>query len=231
MSGFTYTEYRRIFAASLEHGYRVITLRDYFAGKFSDREKIVVNRVDIDVKVDRVPRLAAIYRELGVTGSFYVRLHAPAYNLLTFGNIAIVKMLLADGHEVGLHTELMDAKGVCGIDPACLLRSELALFESLFGEKAAGTASHGDMTPHNNLDFWKAHRPKDFGLLYEAYDAALWNNCRYVSDSEWTRWKVYEGGTLREGDHRDPVAHMEEGVTVLHLLTHPESWYDRYIYE
>ena len=124
-----------------------------------------------------------------------------------------------------------DLKGYCSINQAETLKREIELFETIFKIKIYGTASHGDMTHYNNLDFWKDNKPSDFGLVYEAYDEKLWNNCRYVSDSEWTRWKAHENGNLMENDRRDPIEHMKDNVKILHFLTHPESWYERYIYE
>jgi hypothetical protein len=106
------------------------------------------------------------------------------------------------------------------------------LFETIFGVKIYGTASHGDITHFNNLDFWKTYSLEEFSLLYEAYDEKLWNHCRYVSDSEWTRWKSYENGILIENDRRTPIEHMnDDKPKILHLLTHPESWYEAYIHE
>lgn len=228
---FTFEAYERHFAEALACGYRAITVRDYFESAFAAGEKVLINRVDVDVKIERLPRLLDICRRLGIRMSVYLRLHAPAYNLLTFSNIAIVRDLVAEGHEIGLHTELADAEGYCGLNGAALLRHELALLRHVSGTEIVGTASHGDMTQYNNLHFWRHHRPEEFGLLYEAYDPRLWDRCRYVSDSEWTRWKSYQDGKLLDGDRRTPGEHARDGMPVLHVLTHPESWYDRYIYE
>lgn len=230
-SGFTFADYERNFCSILQAGYRVITMREYFEGAFTSDEKILVNRVDVDVKIDRLPRFLAIYRTLGIRASIFLRLHAPAYNLLSFGNISIVRDLVEAGNEIGLHTELADAEGHCAINSVALLQREIDLLETVIGVDVYGTASHGDMTGFNNLHFWSQHRPSKFGLLYEAYDEKLWQHCRYVSDSEWVRWKAYHNGKLIEGDRRTPAEHAQEGVPVLHVLTHPESWYDRYIYE
>jgi hypothetical protein len=231
MTDFTYANYESIFREALAADYQVITLRDFFEGEFDQGGKILVNRIDVDFRIDRVPKILAIFDKLGIAGSFFFRLHAPAYNLLSIGNIAIARAAVAAGNEVCLHTELKDVEGYCGIEPVGLLENELRLFDYVMGKKTWGTASHGDMTAYNNLDFWKQHEASEFGLLYEAYDPKLWQNCRYVSDSEWTRWKAYENGELMEGDRRNPIEHLRGGPRVLHLLTHPESWYDGYINE
>jgi len=206
VTGFRYADYEAMLRGLLAAGYQFVTLREYFAGDTPPDTKIVVNRIDVDGKVERLRSFRPILRSLGVRASIYPRLHADAYNLLNFGTLRLLRDLAADGHEIGLHTEIMDAQGFCEVDGATLLRTEISLLEMLLGTKVYGTASHGDMTSHNNLDFWKTNVPGDFGLDYEAYQGRLWKNCRYVSDSEWTRWKAYDNGELRQDDRRSPQA-------------------------
>lgn len=232
MNDFTFDYYKKIFQTALDNGYKIITLKEFFADEYDKNEKILVNRIDVDVKIDRLKTIYKIFKELNIKASIYVRLHAPTYNLLSIGNIKIIQDLRSIGCEIGLHTELEDVGGYCGVEKKELLKKEIELFETIFDMKMYGTASHGDMTHYNNLDFWKNHNAQEFGLLYEAYDKKLWDNCRYVSDSEWTRWKSYENGKLMENDRRTPIEHIvEDKPKVLHLLTHPESWYEGYIYE
>lgn len=231
MPGFTFSDYKLIFSEAIAAGYKPVTMRDFFAGACHRDDKVLISRIDVDVKIERLPRLAEILIDLGIRSSIFLRMHAPTYNLLSFGNIGIIQDLVSAGHEIGLHTELIDAQGHCDIDAPALLRREVDLLETITGTKVHGTASHGDMTAFNNLDFWNCHDPAEFGLMYEAYDKRLWNACRYVSDSEWVRWKAYQDGVLIVDDRRTPAEHAKDGVPVLHVLTHPESWYDRYIYE
>lgn len=231
MDNFTFGYYRQIFEEAINKNYKVITLKDFFLDNYNQEDKILVNRIDVDVKIERLKAIYKIFKELEIKASIYLRLHAPAYNLLSIGNIKIIQDLLSIGCEIGLHTELQDVNGYCGIDKKVLLRQEIQLFETIFQTKIYGSASHGDMTCYNNLDFWKDNVPSGYGLLYEAYDKKLWDHCRYVSDSEWTRWKAYENGALLDNDRRTPIEHMNDSPKVLHLLTHPESWYEGYIYE
>lgn len=231
MEFFSFEKYKEIFVKAKEAGYRVITLKEYFLNEYDGNEKIIVNRIDVDFKIKRLETIIEIFREQGVKASVYLRLHSPEYNLLAIGSMRTVHRLIGTGCEIGLHTELMDVQGYCNVEGKELLRQEIDLFKTIFGIRLYGTASHGDMTHYNNLDFWKENRPEDFDLMYEAYDDKLWKNCRYVSDSEWTRWKAYENGELIKGDRRSPIEHMKDKCKVLHLLTHPESWYTDYIYE
>ncbi|NEW60733.1 hypothetical protein GSY74_05505 [Sulfurovum sp. bin170] len=231
MDNFTFDYYKSIFSSAVKNEYKIITVKEFFLDEYSRDDKILVNRIDVDIKIDRLRSIYKIFKELNIRASIYIRLHAPDYNILSIGNIKIIQDLISIGCEIGLHTELEDVGEYCHIDKKALLKKEIELFETIFETKLYGTASHGDMTPYNNLDFWKSNRASDFGLLYEAYDKKLWDNCRYVSDSEWTRWKAYEDGKLLENDRRTPIEHMDDDCKVLHILTHPESWYEDYIYE
>jgi len=232
MDNFTFDYYKKIFQTTLDNDYKIITIKEFFSDEYDKNEKILVNRIDVDVKIDRLKTVYKIFKEQNIKASIYVRLHAPNYNLLSIGNIKIIQDLISIGCEIGLHTELQDLEGYCSIEKKELLKQEIKLFETIFNMKMYGTASHGDMTCYNNLDFWRNHTAREFGLLYEGYDKKLWDNCRYVSDSEWIRWKAYEKGKLLENDRRTPIEHIvEEQPKIFHLLTHPESWYEGYIYE
>lgn len=231
MNNFTFNYYEKIFQSALDYDYRIISLKEFFLDEFSQNDKILVNRIDVDINIDRLRIIYRIFKKLNIKASIYIRLHSPNYNLLSIGNIQIIQNLISIGCEIGLHTELEDVEGYCKLNKTELLKKEIELIETVFQIKVFGSASHRDMTNYNNLDFWKKNDPKDFGLEYEAYNEKLWNNCRYVSDSEWTQWKSYNDGILMTNDKRNPIDHMKENCKVLHLLTHPESWYQNYIHE
>jgi hypothetical protein len=227
---FTYAHFRRIFESALENGYQVVTLAEYFAGDYDAEKPLLVNRMDVDLAPDRLWEIGGIFRELGIRGSFYFRLHAPQYNLLRFDTIAMVRWLAEAGNEIGLHAELMDLEGVCGVEPRRALAAELGLMRDVLGCEVVGAASHGDATAYNNLDFWKANPPADFGLRYEAYDERLWKACRYVSDSNYT-WKAYDQGELRAGDKRCACRHFADGQRVVCVALHSDSYFRRYVHE
>jgi hypothetical protein len=232
MNNFTFSYYQEIFQKALDNDYEIITLKEFFKENFSKNKKILVNRIDVDVEFRRLKNIYKIFKKLKIKASIYVRIHATNYNLFSIGNIKILQDLISIGCEIGLHTELEDVGNYCGVDKIQLLKNEIKFLETILKTKIYGTASHGDITNYNNLDFWKNHKSEDFGLVYEAYDKKLWNNSDYVSDSEWIRWKTYKNGKLSKEDKRTPIEHIKENnPKILYLLTHPESWYERYIYE
>jgi len=147
--------------------------------------------------------------------------------------LIIIQDLIQAGHEIGIHTELVDMEKICNKDPEKLLRTSIKTFETLFNTKIYGTACHGDYTGNNNLDFWENKRsPQDFGLLYEAYDKNLFERGYYVSDSLVSRWKKYFHGKLDENGSSDPLALIQEkNPEFMCLLLHPDSFFHQHYHE
>lgn len=227
---FKFDHFREIFQKALDAGYEVITLRQFFADDYKS-DKILVNRIDVDFDPKRVRIMREIFDDLNIKGSFYFRLHSKDYNIFAFENFNIIKELLESGHEVGLHSEIIDFEKICGQDAALTLQKEIKLFEEQFDFKMNGVASHGDYTGFNNLDFWKNNNAADFGLSYEAYDKKLWEHSFYISDSLIKGWKSYTNGTLNENDHRCPCQVFENDHPVIYLLTHPFCFYRSHFHE
>jgi hypothetical protein len=234
---FTYQYLESNYKKVLDSGYKVITCADFVEVKTSMREnsKYLVNRVDIDFSVKKTLRIIEIFNSLNITGTFFLRLHAPEYNPFSFENYRIIKFLLESGHELGYHSEIVDQARIWGEDESECLKRDLDVINRVFNTSIKGVASHGGMTGLNNLDFWKNRKPSDFNLLYEAYDHEpafnLFQESFYVSDSEWTRWKCYDKGKLIAGDNRDFAQHAAENHPLIHLLIHPDTYFENHFYE
>jgi hypothetical protein len=230
---FIENEYKKL----LEAGYSFISCEEYVALKSNGllKSKTIVNRVDIDFSIKKTETLVDIFNRLGIKATFFLRLHAPEYNPFGFDAYRIVKKLIASGHELGYHSEVVDQATIWSENPQdCLLR-DIQTIETMFDIKVKGVASHGGLTGLNNLDFWKDKKAADYGLLYEAYDKEpgfnLFQEAFYISDSEWTRWKCYDKGKLVAGDHRTPAEHLADKHELIHLLIHPDTYYFRHVYE
>ena len=207
----------------------------YRKKKGTFNNKILVNRIDIDMSIKKVSNLLDIYDELNIKGSFFVRLHASEYNPFSFEGYRILKRLLNSGHELGYHSEIIDQSKIWDEDSReCLIR-DLKVLGTMFNYKVKSVASHGGMTGFNNLDFWKTNNPKDFDLLYEAYDEEpeynLFNESFYISDSEWTKWKCYMNGKLVNDDTRSPSEHIKDEHKLIHLLIHSDTYFNNHFYE
>lgn len=232
---FTFESIEAQFREAVERGYRVMSCAEYVKQKANAGDRVLVNRVDIDMSVKKSERLAAIFDRLGIHATFFLRLHAPEYNPFSFESYRIVRSIVESGHELGYHSEVVDAATIWGEDAEAVIKRDIRVLNEAFGVTVIGAASHGGRTGLNNLDFWDERHPADFGLLYEAYDREpsfnLFHESLFVSDSNWTAWKSYENGRLLEGDGRSLVDHVREGRPLIYSLIHPDTYYDRHSYE
>jgi len=232
---FTWDNLKSEYEKIIQSGYEIITCEEYVKKKGTFNNKILVNRIDIDMSIKKVSNLLDIYDELNIKGSFFVRLHASEYNPFSFEGYRILKRLLNSGHELGYHSEIIDQSKIWDEDSReCLIR-DLKVLGTMFNYKVKSVASHGGMTGFNNLDFWKTNNPKDFDLLYEAYDEEpeynLFNESFYISDSEWTKWKCYMNGKLVNDDTRSPSEHIKDEHKLIHLLIHSDTYFNNHFYE
>ena len=233
---FSHEILRKHFEDALNNNYKIITLRDYLDYKKRNfSHKIIVNRIDIDLSIKKAEILTKIFNDLKIRASFFVRLHAPEYNPFSFENYRILKFIRDSGHEIGYHSEIIDEAVIWNENAENCLKRDINVLETMLDIKIYGVASHGGLTGLNNLDFWKDKKPSDFGLLYEAYDKNpefnLFDNSLYVSDSNWTYWKCYDRGVLREGDNRSLGEHSHEGSPIIYSLIHSDTYYKKHFYE
>ncbi len=224
------------YRTAVEFGYEICTCMAYVAHKKEGAiNKLIVNRVDVDFSINKAEKLCDIFDKLGVKGSFFIRLHAKEYNPFSFENYRIIKKIIASGHELGYHSEVMDQSSIWEELPEACLRKDISIINQMFGISISGVASHGGLTGLNNLDFWKDRSPKDFGLLYEAYDKCpdfnLFADSFYISDSEWTQWKCYKYGQLQVSDRKTFGEHVMDGHNLIYLLIHSDTYFDRHFYE
>lgn len=233
---FTFAKLENHFQEVLANGYNVIKCEDYLTYKaIEKKEKVLVNRVDIDTSPKKARRIASLFNTLGIKGTFFVRLHAHEYNPFAFEEYKCLKFIRDSGHEIGYHSEVIDQATIWDESAEeCLVR-DIKVLSTIFNIKIKGVASHGGMTGLNNLDFWKGKNPSDFGLLYEAYDRRpefnLFYESFYISDSNWTSWKCYDRGVLIPGDIYDLGEHSRDQHPIIYSLIHPETYYDAHFYE
>ncbi len=232
---FTFDELERQYREALALGYEVLTCQDYVDRKQNLPNLTVVNRVDIDLSIKKAERLLDLFDRVKIRGTFFVRLHASEYNPFSFENYRILKSIRDAGHEIGYHSEIVDQAAIWDEDESQCLMRDLDVLNRMLCIKVRGVASHGGMTGLNNLDFWRERSPTSFGLAYEAYDRTnafgLFDKSFYISDSEWTRWKCYHRGVLREGDRRTFGEHARDLHPLIYLLIHPETYFKRHFYE
>lgn len=237
MTQFTFDYIKQQYQSALDAGYEILSCQQYVdrAKDGAIGPRTLVNRIDIDLSVKKADRLREIYADLSIPATFFIRLHAKEYNPFDFENYRILKAIRDDGHELAYHSEIVDQANIWDEDPADCLRRDLAVMEAMFGVRVRGAASHGGMTGFNNLDFWRGRSAEAHGLDYEGYETSgnfnLFEHSLYVTDSEWVRWKAYRDGRRLDGDTRSLTEHLEDKPPLIYFLIHPDTYFDRHIYE
>jgi len=232
---FKYDILKSYFKKAIDAGYKIITCKEYAETKSALlHSKVFVNRIDVDTSVRKIKNLSDIFNQLGIKGSFFLRLHGDEYNPFSFENYRIVCQLIKDGHEIAYHSEIIDQSVIWNESAKDCLVRDVAVLEKMFNIKISGVASHGGITGLNNLDFWKEAKPSEFGLLYEAYDKQpgfnLFHESLYVSDSNY-KWKSYLKGTLTSTSNKTLGDYIDEGHQRIYLNIHTDTYYFNHIYE
>ena len=221
---FTFEHYQQIFQNAKNNGYKIVSCLDYFLNyKKYKNQKIFINRVDIDLSCEKAKRACEIFNELDINGSFFIRLHAEEYNIFSFKNFFYLRYIKDSGNEIGLHSEIIDCNKIFSYLPEYCLKKDVDILNIILNINIKGLASHNNVNENNNLDFWKSNDPKNFNLIYEAYNPILFNNF-YTSDSLVTKWKCYNSGIEITGDNRCICDHLKDNHRIVYCLTHPVQY-------
>ncbi|ATE55759.1 MULTISPECIES: hypothetical protein [Actinosynnema] len=215
---------------ALARGYSFRTCAQYAEGDRGDGGLLAVMRHDVDLLPERVPPIARIEADLGIRATYFFRVHANEYNALGHQTVAIMRDVLALGHEVGLHAEPLDLLASTGVEPAVAIRASVTALEAVLGVPITGIASHNDITPDNNLDYFRRTGAAELGLKYEAYDESgldLFGKSWYITDGHFWYWRAFQDGELT--DNRQCLCeHFAAERTPIYSLVHPHVWFEHH---
>jgi hypothetical protein len=215
-------EYERFLRSAQENDYRVVSLEDWVGARSPmEGEPTLILRHDVDQHPRSALEMAAIETKLGLRSSWYFRWRTA--------HPAVVRSLKRDGFQVGLHYETMSRVALerglheepgDELIASCreVLRSELAIFERLFGP-CLSAVPHGDSRipeVHNAL-LLKGEDCSDYGIEYDGnevmrgHDLALWLTDRIAAEGGWM-----------EGI--DPLETIASQASPILTVTHPNNW-------
>lgn len=190
-------------------GYTVSSFERYLA---SPQAQHLILRHDIDNSIEQAMRVARIDAKAGCTSTFFLRVHAQGYNLLSLPSLRIVQEMEGLGHEVQLHLEGGLSDWLGGGDAEWADRQRAA-FEAAVGRPITGFSSHeparmGGMEFANLLlERWRVD--------YHAYEERfMMPHMKYLSDSS-GRWRE---GHFGMWVGKEPL---------MQVLTHPFWWFER----
>ncbi|MHA3725089.1 GCN5 family acetyltransferase [Leucobacter sp. HY1910] len=203
--------YSETLHAYLDAGYQITSFEGYLQAPAA---KHMVLRHDIDNSIEQAMRVAQVDAAAGCSSTFFLRVHAKGYNLLSLSSLRIIAEMEQLGHEVQLHLE----GGLCdwlGGDHLEWADRQRAVFEAAVGRPLGGFSSHeparmgGVEFANSLLEHWSD------SVAYHAYEERfMMPNMKYLSDSS-GRWREGHFG-LWVG--KEPL---------MQVLTHPFWWFER----
>lgn len=213
---FRFAHYREMLERARAEGYALVAFRDHDPS----RRRIVILRHDLDTRiaVERAIRFAEIEAELGATATYFVRVHAPDYNPFDYRTYTAIRRILAMGHEIGLHHEVVDMSAVTGEDPVVLFRREKAMLETVVDGSVTATSQHGDYSAYSNPDyhqFFDRHSKQELGIHTVSSEPQFAEAMKYLSDSN---------GIWPEGCFCQHIGQRDR----YQVLTHPDQWFDEH---
>ena len=70
---FTWNNLENEYSAIIDKGYQIITCEEYVKIKGNLPDKVVVNRIDIDLSVKKVINILDIFDKLNIKGTFFFK--------------------------------------------------------------------------------------------------------------------------------------------------------------
>lgn len=220
--------YKAYIRYAQEKGYQVISLEDFY--NLSDRriagERHFVLRHDVDHPGISTRKMFDVERECGVTSNYYFRFST------------IDKPLIADmkqaGFQVGLHFETISdyikEKGCTDkreIDIDLMRRrltEDIKRFEDIVGFKTVSCCSHGDPVNKklgiSNNAIVEGADMTQFGLMFEAYDARLYETS--VDCHVMDRTILFNYGFAYRHNPYEAINQAHQNIV---FLSHPHNWY------
>ena len=185
-----------------------VRIRDVPSQKKKEEDYFVL-RHDVDFDPTGVIPLAAAEYEIGVQSTYCFQVTCPYYNMASEEYLAIPKILLDYGHDIGIHYSPTLLYKYDGTDKTAqvVMRRHIGVLEALIGQEIRVISMHEPGgSPRDPMKF-----TKDFINAYELKE--IDPQIEYVSDSAMA-WRddAYNMFISRSFPKR------------LQLLTHPEFW-------
>lgn len=196
---------------AIKSGYKIANFKNH--QKFKNAKQVILLRHDIDSQPRRHLEIAKIEKSLGISSTFFVRVHGEYYGVFDQENYKIIKKIAQLGHEIGLHSEARTYSTIYKEDPKNIFLKEKAILEQIIGKKIVSASEHAPLDRPEN--FWENHLFKrigknKLGIIYHPFDEEL-RKFHYLSDSL---------GKWREGCFCENLNKYDK----IQLLVHADIW-------
>jgi len=193
---FTLLHYKKTLKSYIDNGYSFHGTKNKISGK-----KNVVMVHDVDHSIEFCKNFSEIEKECGIKSTYFLRLHAKNYNMLSNSSLREAKNIIKNGHEIGLHYE----PSFCNAGYESHIKKELYILSSFLDYEVSVFNIHEPA--RTGINIGKILKNKN-----RCYNSNFFKNFKYLSDSS-CRW--------REGCFSE---HINKWDNLL-VLTHPFWWY------
>ena len=168
--------------------------------------KSIIMAHDVDHDILNCINLINAENEMGVTATYFLRLHARSYNMLCRSSISIAKELLELGAKIGLHYEPTFCP--CESKYSHHIVKQMDTLSEAIGSEVSYFNIHEPARTKVDLSGFLPNKNR-------CYNSSFFKDYKYLSDSS-CRW--------REGCFSEHVDRWDR----LLVLTHPMWWYNSY---
>ncbi len=197
---FTYESYGKLLSKLCDLKYDFANYHNW-----SDKEKCVILRHDIDFDVSKARQMAEFEKSKGINSTYFVLLTSDFYNVFSKQTRDELLHIVSMGHDIGLHFDETCYSGLSGDE----IKDKIICECRLLGEAVERSITTVSM-----------HRPSEYILeadisipnIVNSYSSIFFKQFKYISDSR-MRW-------------REPVDQVIQSCKYnrIHILTHA-FWY------
>ena len=168
----------------------------------TDNKRLVMIH-DVDHRISACENFIAVEKYLNICATYFLRLHAKSYNMLSRNSISTAKTILASGGKIGLHYEPTFCP--TNIEYATHINQEINILSNILDIEIKHFNLHEPA--RTGIDLSQVSPDKN-----RCYNSKFFQDYKYLSDSS-CRW--------REGCFSQ---HIDRWKKLL-VLTHPLWWY------
>lgn len=225
MRDFTYSTYNLLCEELVNSSYDVIRFEDYFTTYKINDDPCIIVRHDVDEKPQNALDLGKIEFNYGIHSTYYFRMVPHIFEP------EIIRDLVALGHEIGYHYEVLDQTKGDYKKARELFKTNLQTLRQLYNVKTV--CMHGNpVTPWVNKDIWTNFSFDEFGILGEPYISVDYHFLEYFTDTgrSWnSRFRVKD---IVPGSYTKKIQNTAELIQLIHEGTlnriciniHPHRW-------
>jgi hypothetical protein len=220
---FTLAYYDSILQLAQQQGYVSQTMRQFWAAGCPTMGSLVL-RHDLDDKPLSLKGILEVEQRAGMRSSIFVRVTGNTYNPFDYRVMPVLAQAQSLGHELGLHSNFVEAAMIHGCPPQIALASELQALRAFYGN-IRSIACHRDVNYQYNSLPWLEKNWDDVSagldLQYQAYDRKIMDNVVYVNETAEQKlgWRTIT-----------PERALATGQSVI-VSTHPHWWFEKHPFE